>query len=305
IPSIDDFEIIKPISRGAFGRVYLARKKTTQDLFAIKVIKKDDMVRKNMVRQVMTERKVMALASTPYVVSMFFAFHSQNYLYLVMEYMIGGDLSSLLQGFGIFSEEMAQFYVAETVLALEYLHKNGVIHRDLKPDNILIDADGHIKLTDFGLSRISIKEPEIDSLPNKIQRSKSNNRALLGTPDYLAPELLLGIGHDSSVDWWALGVCLFEFLVGHPPFMDDTPEDIFNNILNLKIQWPSENYLSYESIDLIQHLLIPDPYKRYKSKDIKKHLFFKSIEWDNLINLEVPFKPNPEGKLDTSYFELR
>ncbi|KAJ9057698.1 hypothetical protein DSO57_1020171 [Entomophthora muscae] len=339
IPSIEDFEIIKPISRGAFGRVYLTRKKATRDLFAIKVIRKDDMVRKNMVQQVMTERRVMSLASTAYVVSMFFAFHSRNYLYLVMEYMIGGDLSSLLQNFGCFDEDMTRFYIGETVLALEYLHKNNVIHRDLKPDNILIDAAGHIKLTDFGLSRISIQEPERSSGPNRSKpksKSKSHskvptksttpkqtpynsnsatprppirrqlsNKALLGTPDYLAPELLLGIGHDASVDWWALGVCLFEFLLGYPPFTDESPEAIFNNILNHRIQWPEENLLSPAAVDLIQGLLNPNPARRLSGSGIRHHAFFDGMDWDSFTLGDTPFKPNPEDKLDTSYFELR
>ncbi|KAI0240042.1 hypothetical protein L0F63_001246 [Massospora cicadina] len=330
IPSIEDFEIIKPISRGAFGRVYLARKKATQDLFAIKVIRKDDMIRKNMVRQVMTERRVMSLASTAYVVSMFFAFHSRNYLYLVMEYMIGGDLSSLLQGFGCFDEAMARFYIGETVLALKYLHSNSIIHRDLKPDNILIDAAGHTKLTDFGLSRISIQEPERNGLARAKPKSKHrklassstpkpapqppapptsrrqlSNRALLGTPDYLAPELLLGIGHDASVDWWALGVCLFEFLCGYPPFTDETPEAIFNNILNLKIQWPEDHELSPEAVDLILGLLEPDPSQRLSEAGIFGHPFFNGMDWDTFSLGEAPFKPNPEDRLDTSYFELR
>jgi serine/threonine protein kinase len=337
IPGIEDFEIIKPISRGAFGKVYLARKKTTKDLFAIKAIRKDDVVRKNMVQQVMMERKVMALASIPCVVSMFFAFHSKSYLFLVMEYLIGGDLSSLLQVFGCFDEDMARFYIAETTLALNYLHENGVVHRDLKPDNILIDHTGHIKLTDFGLSRIVVNDQNSGSNishhphtfnishhsskqelhhnnhaakhePHTPKRPPSN-RELLGTPDYLAPELLLGSSHGSPVDWWAVGVCLFEFLVGYPPFSDETPELIFRNILNHQVQWPpldpDESYFSSESEDLIKNLLQPDPSKRLQRSQVSHHTFFKGMDFDKLHEIEPPFMPNPEDVCDTSYFESR
>lgn len=279
--------------------MYLARKKTTKDLYAIKILKKADMVRKNMVNHVLAERRVLALTRTPFVVQLFYAFASKDYLYLVMEYVIGGDLSSLLAVFGSFDEDMAKMYIAECILALEYLHSNGITHRDLKPDNMLVNAEGHIKLTDFGLSRITVpdqndmfnwhdhkapslnrrhiarppshppktstikKSATIGSLEGKedpavtsarfaapqasppgtsqqhntisgraTRRHRGSSKALLGTPDYLAPELLLGIGHGEAVDWWSLGVCLFEFLTGYPPFMDEAPEAIFKNILN-------------------------------------------------------------------------
>jgi len=246
-PSIKDFEIIKLISRGAFGKVFLAKKCTTQDLYAIKVLKKKDMIKKNMVNHVLAERKVLAVARNNFVVKMYFAFHSKEFLYLVMEYLIGGDLSSLLQGFTRLDESWAQFYTAEIAVALDYLHSHGIVHRDLKPDNVLIDSKGHIKLTDFGLSRITVseeeEEPKIDedvalpepvpipqplkpknkhlagvekstkaivksssapclqelTLPSPTSRSRVkksvSSKAVLGTPDYLAPELLLGTGH--------------------------------------------------------------------------------------------------------------
>ncbi|CAG8789261.1 13938_t:CDS:2, partial [Dentiscutata erythropus] len=368
VPSIQDFEIIKPISRGAFGKVYLARKKTTGDLYAIKILKKVDMVRKNMVNHVLAERRVLSLSRTPFVVKLFYAFQSQDYLYLVMEYLIGGDLSSLLQCFERFEEDMARMYTAEVVLSLEYLHSNGITHRDLKPDNMLITSEGHIKLTDFGLSRISIPEKSslafikeeretnngadkkpyqrtlrtgsIDSRANaghtrpvsaifsnenpklsgyinigfepqssSVKQSKKTNRqsskALLGTPDYLAPELLLGIGHSTAVDWWSLGVCLFEFLVGYPPFNDDTPQEIFRNILNHVIQWPPEGFLSLEAKDLISKLLNQDPEKRPTVEEIKTHPFFNGIDWEHIRQQPAPFVPNPEDEQDTSYFEAR
>ncbi|KAF9910233.1 hypothetical protein EC991_006961 [Linnemannia zychae] len=372
VPSIQDFEIIKPISRGAFGKVYLARKKTTKDLYAIKILKKADMVRKNMVNHVLAERRVLALTRTPFVVQLFYAFASKDYLYLVMEYVIGGDLSSLLAVFGSFDEDMAKMYIAECVLALEYLHSNGITHRDLKPDNMLVNAEGHIKLTDFGLSRITVpdqndmfswhdhkapslsrrhiarppthppktstikKSATIGSLEGKedsavtsarltaaqtappsssqqqhstlsgraTRRHRGSSKALLGTPDYLAPELLLGIGHGEAVDWWSLGVCLFEFLTGYPPFMDEAPEAIFKNILNHDIQWP-EYGLSWEAHDLINKLLSREPTHRPSPAVLKAHPFFKGVDWDNIRNQEAPFIPSPNDNMDTSYFDAR
>ncbi|KAF9377526.1 hypothetical protein CPC16_011786 [Podila verticillata] len=380
VPSIQDFEIIKPISRGAFGKVYLARKKTTKDLYAIKILKKADMVRKNMVNHVLAERRVLALTRTPFVVQLFYAFASKDYLYLVMEYVIGGDLSSLLAVFGSFEEEMARMYIAECVLALEYLHSNGITHRDLKPDNMLVNTEGHLKLTDFGLSRITVpdndmfswqeyKTPSLnrrhlsrpstasgpqgkyasapgtfkqgEKKPNtnssmtgtsskhstspgrmnaspatssvqpgasigarSIRRHRGSSKALLGTPDYLAPELLLGIGHGAAVDWWSLGVCLFEFLTGYPPFMDEAPEAIFKNILNHDIQWP-ESGLSWEAHDLINKLLSWDPALRPSPSELKAHPFFQGVDWENIRNQEAPFIPSPNDNTDTSYFDAR
>ncbi|KAF8934346.1 hypothetical protein BGZ58_005774 [Dissophora ornata] len=377
VPSIQDFEIIKPISRGAFGKVYLARKKTTKDLYAIKILKKADMVRKNMVNHVLAERRVLALTRTPFVVQLFYAFASKDYLYLVMEYVIGGDLSSLLAVFGSFDEDMAKMYIAECVLALEYLHSNGITHRDLKPDNMLVNAEGHIKLTDFGLSRITVpdqndvfnwpeykpeyKTPSLTrrhmprttaalsnasfrgskarkssstaanssekgqgsnkaaspptSPPSSVyhtstlsgrtaRRHRGSSKALLGTPDYLAPELLLGIGHGAAVDWWSLGVCLFEFLTGYPPFMDEAPEAIFKNILNHDIQWP-EYGLSREAHDLINKLLSRDPTHRPSPAELKAHPFFRGVDWENIRNQEAPFIPAPNDNTDTSYFDAR
>ncbi|KAG0010063.1 hypothetical protein BGZ80_001821 [Entomortierella chlamydospora] len=372
VPSIQDFEIIKPISRGAFGKVYLARKKTTKDLYAIKILKKADMVRKNMVSHVLAERRVLALTRTPFVVQLFYAFSSKDYLYLVMEYVIGGDLSSLLAVFGSFDEDMAKMYIAECVLALEYLHANGITHRDLKPDNMLVNAEGHIKLTDFGLSRISVPEQEdmtslhdyksssisrryiprtkmtmpyasgkkgstkksstVEAAHERNQgaaglnnstspatsptsstyhstlsgrtarRHRGSSKALLGTPDYLAPELLLGIGHGPAVDWWSLGICLFEFLTGYPPFMDEAPEAIFKNILNHDIQWP-ESGLSWEAHDLINKLLSRDPAHRPSPSVLKAHPFFQGVDWENIRNQEAPFIPAPNDNTDTSYFD--
>ncbi|CAI9113709.1 OLC1v1014362C1 [Oldenlandia corymbosa var. corymbosa] len=210
--SIDDFEIIKPISRGAFGRVFLAKKRTTGDLFAIKVLKKADMIRKNAVESILAERDILITVRNPFVVRFFYSFTCRENLYLVMEYLNGGDLYSLLRNLGCLDEDVARVYIAEVVLALEYLHSLRIVHRDLKPDNLLIAHDGHLKLTDFGLSKVglinstddlsgpavsgtSLMEEDDSSLSGYESEDRRKKRSAVGTPDYLAPEILLGTGH--------------------------------------------------------------------------------------------------------------
>jgi len=360
--SIADFEIIKPISRGAFGRVYLAKKKKTGDLYAIKVLKKLDTIRKNMVDHVIVERNILAMVQNPFIVKLFYAFQSTDKLYLVMEYLIGGDCASLLRALGCFDESMAKHYIAETVLCLEYLHTSFIVHRDLKPDNMLIDGKGHIKLTDFGLSKIGIiddKQQGLNDQNNSNNSSGSLNNSssnittttpttsttgtitdngsntslntsgtfspyparkntlktpikkpvkkVVGTPDYLSPEILLGTGHGTPVDWWALGIILYEFLTGSPPFNDDTPELIFQHILHRdrELEWPEE--VSADAKDLICKLLNPDPSKRLGANganEVKQHPFFSDVNWDTLVDQEMDsiFLPQPESELDTDYF---
>ncbi|THU45320.1 hypothetical protein C4D60_Mb02t16630 [Musa balbisiana] len=270
--SIDDFEIIKPISRGAYGRVFLAKKRTTGDLFAIKVLKKADMIRKNAVESILAERDILITVRNPFVVRFFYSFTSRENLYLVMEYLNGGDLYSLLRNLGCLDEDVARIYIAEVVLALEYLHSLGVVHRDLKPDNLLIAYDGHIKLTDFGLSKVGLINSTDDLSGPAVtgtslygeddthafaserlnQQERRKKRSAVGTPDYLAPEILLGTGHGASADWWSVGVILFELIVGIPPFNAEHPQKIFDNILNQKIPWPQvPGEMSFEAQDLI------------------------------------------------------
>ncbi|XP_065850238.1 probable serine/threonine protein kinase IREH1 isoform X2 [Euphorbia lathyris] len=325
--SIDDFEIIKPISRGAFGRVFLAKKRTTGDLFAIKVLKKADMIRKNAVESILAERDILISVRNPFVVRFFYSFTCRENLYLVMEYLNGGDLYSLLRNLGCLEEDVARVYIAEVVLALEYLHSLRVVHRDLKPDNLLIAHDGHIKLTDFGLSKVGLinstddlsgpavggtsmlvdDEPQVSTSEDQQERRKK--RSAVGTPDYLAPEILLGTGHGATADWWSVGVILFELIVGIPPFNAEHPQIIFDNILNRKIPWPSvPEEMSPEAWDLIDRLLTEDPNQRLGAggaAEVKQHVFFKDINWDTLARQKAAFVPSSESALDTSYFTSR
>ncbi|KAJ9546131.1 hypothetical protein OSB04_025838 [Centaurea solstitialis] len=325
--SIDDFEIIKPISRGAFGRVFLAKKRTTGDLFAIKVLKKADMIRKNAVESILAERDILISVRNPFVVRFFYSFTCRENLYLVMEYLNGGDLYSLLRNLGCLDEDVARVYIAEVVLALEYLHSLRVVHRDLKPDNLLIAHDGHIKLTDFGLSKVGLinstddlsgpavsgtsllGEHESQSSLSESQQERRKKRSAVGTPDYLAPEILLGTGHGTSADWWSVGVILFELIVGIPPFNAEHPQTIFDNILNRNIPWPSVPVeMSPEAQDLIDQLLTEDPNQRLGARgatEVKQHQFFRDINWDTLARQKAAFVPSSESALDTSYFTSR
>ncbi|XP_057333999.1 serine/threonine-protein kinase greatwall [Microplitis mediator] len=581
VPEIHDFKIVKPISRGAFGKVFLGFKKTNPDqVYAIKVMKKNEMIHKNMASQVVIERNALAITHSPYCVQLFYSLQSHSCIYLVMEYMVGGDLKSFLGNVGYMDESMAAFYTAEVCLALEYLHSHGITHRDLKPDNMLLSREGHVKLTDFGLSRINafhrdleisdlvnhtptafnlctrtpgqllsltshlsfgsgrssidldgsitenetsvsqnllsvlhkasacadsshlsgidpfqsaddidfdhdevfdapsggssyhtaesskrfansqltssrgetesphtetdlinsrrnnsntnsplnafmssfskgtkrkrgssstgltreiylmgldanstpkrpnrgvlnsrtpsfsgeilrpiVEKPEVctaestrvafstpvsssrqglkaggekkemrfeipstDSekspraispiktpasnsndvnftpyrTPKSVRRGDKSDNRILGTPDYLAPELLLKQGHGAAVDWWALGVCLYEFCTGIPPFNDETPQKVFENILARDIPWPEgDEVLSKKAIEAIDRLLTLDQNERPMAKDVRKMEFFKEFPWDTPAEAVPPFVPKPDDNWDTCYFQAR
>jgi len=284
-------------------------------------------VKKNKVAHTIAEKNILATTQNPFVVKMYYAFQSKENLYLVMEYLPGGDCFSLLQNMGVISESHVVFYVAEVALALEYLHNLGIVHRDLKPDNMLIDSEGHIKLTDFGLSHIGLivtqgvksnadkklqhtdlYDPEDDDEIPSDRRERAYS--VTGTPDYLAPEILLGIGHSFEVDWWALGCVLYEFLTGLPPFNGDTVDEIFQKILARDITWPElPEEMSPQAKDLIDKLLQTQPEQRLGHKGISKfkmHPFFKNIDWNNLYHQTVPFIPViSDNKTDTGYYDVR
>lgn len=318
-PSINDYEILSPISKGAFATVYLSKKKNTGELFAIKALKKSDVLEKNQVGNVRAERAIlMSTADSPHVAKLYYTFQSQDYLYLVMEFVSGGDCASLLSVLVCLSEDWAKRYVAETIVAVSNLHEQGIIHRDLKPDNLLIDAKGHLKLSDFGLSVKSALKMQLrrssshrNSEVGSPSGSQSDGNHFVGTPDYLAPETINHEPQDPTTDWWSMGCILFEFLYGIPPFNDESPEKIFDNILHRRIAWPNlppENDISPEAKDIINRLLAVDPAERLGSggiQEIKDHPFFKDIRWDTLFELEPSFIPVLDNPQSTDYFDLR
>lgn len=464
-PSIKDFEIIKPISKGAFGSVYLSKKKSTGEYFAIKVLKKADMVAKNQVGNVKAERAIlMWQGQSDFVAKLYWTFSSKDYLYLVMEYLNGGDCASLIKILGGLPEDWVKKYLAEVILGVEHLHERDIIHRDLKPDNLLIDQKGHLKLTDFGLSRMGLigrqkralnnensettpdllkqgpfvrstsmassrstsldlhgnvqspqMTPDVGSIPQPSyfslsqfpmeprrssggRRSDSGgseslsqmlssfslndaelgsqpgsgkgqleeeailqgspdmpgslpstrasidshartslapqsnmmpppmalfdpeetNRRFVGTPDYLAPETISGDKQDETSDWWSVGCILFEFLFGIPPFHASEAEQVFENILARKIEWPDESLLeavSDDAKDLINKLLCMDQTNRLGAnadgkfasggEEIRNHPWFEGTNWDTLLEDEAQFVPQPENPEDTEYFDAR
>ncbi|XP_072385316.1 serine/threonine-protein kinase greatwall [Diabrotica undecimpunctata] len=531
LPDIHDFVILKPISRGAFGKVFLGYKKNNTDvMYAIKVMKKTEMINKNMVNQVQNERNALALTKSPFCVQLFYSLQTATSIYLVMEYMVGGDLKSLLSVYSFFDESTAIFYIAEVCLALKYLHKHNIIHRDIKPDNMLLSKEGHVKLTDFGLSNVHIDrdleisdfenftpnvckrtpgqllslmshfsfgsvnskninsaamcsdsfmdtqcesaiskhevsqvkenisnnvtnssvlsgftylsadcnnthqdtsyytfqssqectgnnssshspvsrkacakyklkdinerkrklrspspklsrkaflrtgltgdiemirldspkgvtfstpvsaqkcknkptrfELPMNTFPESIKLTDENiqimspiattsttpktartpfrtpksikrlhwsvNQRILGTPDYLAPELLLQKDHNHAVDWWALGCCFYEFVTGIPPFHDLTPQLIFKNILENNLEWPTDDEaLSDSVVHSIECFLTSNPEKRATGEDMVNMDAFKDIDWDNLLTTVPPFIPEPYDVTDTGYFQAR
>lgn len=332
--SLHDFSTIKVIGKGAFGEVRLVQKNDTGKIYAMKTLRKSEMFKKDQLAHVRAERDVLAESDSPWIVQLFYSFQDSLHLYLIMEFLPGGDLMTMLIKFDIFPDDWTRFYMAECVLALEAIHKLGFIHRDIKPDNILIDKDGHIKLSDFGLSTGFHKNHDSSyyqrllgnvnqssssnsesinltlSRKDKIATWKKNRRALaystVGTPDYIAPEIFLQQGYSHECDWWSLGAIMFECLVGYPPFCSETPHETYRKILNWPdfLFIPEDCHLSYEAEDLIRKLICNPQHRlgRNGAKEIKAHPYFRGVDWDNLRQYDSPHIPELRSITDTSYF---
>ena len=286
--SIDDFEKVKVLGQGNFGVVYLIKKKNKNKYYAMKVLSKKAINEKRQENHTKTEREILERIKHPFIVNLIYAFQTETDLYLITPFMQGGDLFFHLHRLGYFNEERAKFYLVEIIIALHYLHQNNCIYRDLKPENILLDDNGHIKLVDFGLSKIKQEQNEL-------------MYTICGTPDYLAPEIIQGRGYNEKIDWWSLGVLLYEMLSG------DTPFKISTHRLSLKAyQTPVKIYscFSPNAVDLLKKLLVFSPNKRIDYKGIIRHCFFKDIKWEDYYNktIKPPFIPMLKGKDDLSYF---
>ncbi|KAK5166856.1 Serine/threonine-protein kinase [Saxophila tyrrhenica] len=292
---IEDFDLLKVVGKGSFGKVMQVMKKDTSRIYALKTIRKQHIISRSEVAHTLAERSVLAQINNPFIVPLKFSFQSPEKLYLVLAFVNGGELFHHLQKEQRFDINRSRFYAAELLCALECLHGFGVIYRDLKPENILVDYVGHIALCDFGLCKLDMKDED-----------KTNT--FCGTPEYLAPELLHGQGYTKAVDWWTLGVLLYEMLTGLPPFYDENTNEMYRKILAEPLHFPGPEIVPPAARDLLTRLLDRDATKRLGTNgasEIKAHPFFHSIDWRKLLDrkYEPSFKPNVLDERDTANFD--
>lgn len=289
---LSDFELLKTLGTGSFGRVHLVRLKATGKYYAMKVMRKAEIVRLKQCEHTVNEKHILEKLDFPFLVGMLGTFQDSSNIYIVLEYVQGGELFSYLRRSGRFANHVARFYAAEVVLAFEDLHSKDIIYRDLKPENLLIDAEGHIKITDFGFAKV---------VPDQTW-------TLCGTPDYLAPEIIQSKGYGKAVDWWSLGILIYEMIAGHPPFFADDPFKLYEKILICKLKFPP--HFDPVAKDLVKRLLTTDLTKRFGNlkagpEDIKTHKWFQGLDWEKLKCLEIPapYIPKVTSPGDTCNFD--
>jgi len=268
-------ELLRTVGTGTFGRVMVVREKETSIYYALKILVIDDVIRMKQVEHVKNEKLILEMVNHPYIVDLFWTRHDVKFLYMLLEYICGGELFTYLRNQGKFSNEIGLFYSCEIISALAYLHGLQIVYRDLKPENILIDQSGHVKITDFGFAKVL----------------RDRTYTMCGTPEYLAPEIIQGKGYNKAVDWWALGVLIYEMLVGNPPFFDDNPMNIYQKIINNNFDFP-HNIVEPDARDLIRKLLVSDRTKRLGnmkdgSDDVLNHKWFANISWSDVFDRKL------------------
>lgn len=339
----ENFSTLKIIGKGAFGEVKLVQRKNDGKIYALKSLVKSEMFKKDQLAHVRSERDILAESDSPWVVKLHTTFQDNTFLYMLMEFLPGGDLMTMLIKYEIFTEDITRFYMAEITLAIEAVHKLGFIHRDIKPDNILLDRGGHIKLTDFGLSTGFHKEHEASYYKkllaggahkssrgdrssmnlDQIQLTVSNRAQIntwrksrrqlaystVGTPDYIAPEIFSGQGYDFGCDWWSVGTIMFECLIGWPPFCAEEPHDTYRKIVDWprNLHFPPDQQLGPEAEDFIKRLICDAEHRLGRiggAHEIKQHPFFRGVQWDGLRRIRAPFEPKLQSNIDTQYFPI-
>mmetsp|Transcript_51368 Transcript_51368/g.128903 ORF Transcript_51368/g.128903 Transcript_51368/m.128903 type:complete len:341 (+) Transcript_51368:313-1335(+) len=304
------------LGKGDVGRVYLVELKGTDQLFAMKCLDKKEMVRRKKERRVLTEQQILRTSQHPFIVTLHYSFQTHRHLFFVMDYCAGGEFFYFLktQPDRRISEDAARFYAAETLSALEYLHMNGFLYRDLKPENLLLHESGHIMLTDFDLANTSANPVEVKIAPGSGKKKSAmlhihptfETNSFVGTDEYLAPEVLTGFKHTHALDWWTFGIFIYEMIFSTTPFKGHDKANTFQQILSCKVTFPQEPVVSPECKSLIKKLLVLDPQKRlgclHGASEIKAHPWFKSINWPLLRNSTPPMKIELKNPRDTSHF---
>ncbi|PKS09479.1 hypothetical protein jhhlp_004095 [Lomentospora prolificans] len=334
-----DFQILTQVGQGGYGQVFLAQKKDTREVCALKVMSKKLLFKLDEIRHVLTERDILTTAKSEWLVRLLYSFQDDKSIYLAMEYVPGGDFRTLLNNTGVLSNRHARFYIAEMFCAVDALHQLGYIHRDLKPENFLVDSTGHIKLTDFGLAAGMLSPAKIESMRVRLEKASETSvpfgkpmdqrtvaerregyrsmrekdvnyaRSIVGSPDYMAPEVLRGEEYDFTVDYWSLGCMLFEALTGFPPFAGSTPDETWRNLKHWKEVlkrpvWEDPNYfLSNRTWNFITTCIQSRSRRFSNIKDICAHHYFAEVDWETLRETRAPFVPELDSETDAGYFD--
>ncbi|KAF2272843.1 serine/threonine protein kinase-like protein [Westerdykella ornata] len=333
-----DFQILTQVGQGGYGQVFLAQKKDTREVCALKVMSKKLLFKLDEVRHVLTERDILTTAKSEWLVRLLYAFQDEKSIFLAMEYVPGGDFRTLLNNTGVLHNRHARFYIAEMFSCVDALHQLGYIHRDLKPENFLIDSTGHVKLTDFGLAAGMLAPAKIESMRIKLQsvgdvvalgrpveertaaerrenyrslreRDVNYAKSIVGSPDYMAPEVLKGEEYDFTVDYWSLGCMLFEALAGYPPFAGATVDETWQNlkqwkkVLRKPVYEDPSYFLSKRTWDLITRLVASKSSRFRGIQEIHSHQYFAEVDWDRLREQKAPFVPELDSETDAGYFD--